>query len=97
LYLEGLAGGEFEPVFRVLVGETAALSPSSILKLKADWQQEYETWKKRPLRGRFVYLYAAAHERQQAAACAGERALPRFQVGAAAELELARLHLLYVN
>src|SRR5262249_31323723 len=34
------------------------LSPSSILKLKADWQQEYEAWKKRPLRGRYVYLYA---------------------------------------
>jgi transposase-like protein len=40
------------------VGETAALSPSGILKLKADWQQEYEAWKKRPLRGRYVYLYA---------------------------------------
>ena len=37
LYLEGLASGDFEPVFRALVGETAALSPSSILKLKADW------------------------------------------------------------
>ncbi len=58
LYLEGLASGDFEPVFCALVGETAALSPSSILKLKADWQQEYETWKKRPLRGRYVYLYA---------------------------------------
>jgi putative transposase len=58
LYLEGLASGDFEPVFRALVGETAALSASSILKLKADWQQEYETWKKRPLRGRYVYLYA---------------------------------------
>ncbi len=58
LYLEGLASGDFEPVFRALVGETAALSPSSILKLKADWQQEYEAWKKRPLRGRYVYLYA---------------------------------------
>ena len=58
LYLEGLASGDFEPVFRALVGETAALSPSSILKLKADWQQEYEAWKKRALRGRYVYLYA---------------------------------------
>jgi putative transposase len=58
LYLEGLASGDFEPVFRALVGETAALSPSSILKLKADWQQEYEAWKKRPVRGRYVYLYA---------------------------------------
>ena len=47
LYLEGLSSGDFEPVFRALVGETAALSPSSILKLKEDW-----------LRGRFVYLYA---------------------------------------
>jgi len=58
LYLEGLASGDFEPVFRALVGETAALSPSSILKLKADWQQEYEAWKTRALRGRYVYLYA---------------------------------------
>jgi hypothetical protein len=58
LYLEGLSSGDFEPVFRALVGETAALSPSSILKLKAEWQQEYETWKQRPLRGRYVYLYA---------------------------------------
>lgn len=58
LYLEGLSSGDFELVFRALVGETAALSPNSILKLKADWQQEYESWKKRPLRGRYVYLYA---------------------------------------
>lgn len=58
LYLEGLSSGDFEPVFRALVGETAALSPSSILKLKEEWQREYETWRKRPLRGRYVYLYA---------------------------------------
>jgi hypothetical protein len=36
LYLEGLAGGDFEPVFRALVGETAALSPRCVLKLKTD-------------------------------------------------------------
>jgi putative transposase len=53
-----LASGDFEPVYRALVGETAALSPSSILKLKADWQQEYAAWKNRPLRGTYVYLYA---------------------------------------
>lgn len=58
LYLEGLASGDFEPVFRALVGETAALSPTSILRLKEEWQQEYTTWKKRPLRGRYVYLFA---------------------------------------
>ena len=58
LYLEGLSSGDFEPVFRALVGETAALSASSIVRLKEEWQQEYETWKKRPLRGRYVYLFA---------------------------------------
>src|SRR5579871_3168320 len=58
LYLEGLASGDFEPVFRALVGETAALSPSSIVRLKEEWQQEYQTWKKRPLRGQYVYLFA---------------------------------------
>jgi transposase-like protein len=58
LYLEGLASGDFEPVFRALVGETAALSPTSILRLKEEWQQEYQVWKKRPLRGHYVYLYA---------------------------------------
>ena len=30
LYLEGLASGDFEPIFRALVGETAALSASRI-------------------------------------------------------------------
>ena len=58
LYLEGLSSGDFEPVFRALVGETAALSASSIVRLKEEWQQEYETWKKRRLRGRYVYLFA---------------------------------------
>ena len=34
LYLEGLATGDFEPVFRELVGETTALSASAVVKLK---------------------------------------------------------------
>ena len=58
LYLEGLSSGDFEPIFRALVGETAALSPTSIVRLKEEWQQEYATWKKRSLRGRYVYLFA---------------------------------------
>src|SRR5205823_4327348 len=32
LYLEGLSTGDFEPVFRNLLGETAPLSPSSIVR-----------------------------------------------------------------
>src|SRR6202043_2061445 len=35
LYLEGLATGDFEPVFRELVGETTASSPSTVVRLKA--------------------------------------------------------------
>lgn len=36
LYLEGLAAGDFEPVFQELVGETAALSPNAIARLRTD-------------------------------------------------------------
>ena len=38
LYLEGLSTGDFEPVFRELVGETAALSPNAIVRLKSKWE-----------------------------------------------------------
>jgi putative transposase len=58
LYLEGLATGDFEPVFRALVDETVALSPSSILRLKEEWKAEYQTWRQRPLTERYLYLYA---------------------------------------
>jgi transposase-like protein len=58
LYLEGLASGDFEPVFRALVGSTAALSPNSILRLKQEWGQEYQLWRARPLTERYAYLFA---------------------------------------
>jgi transposase-like protein len=58
LYLEGLATGDFEPVFRELVGATAALSPASILRLKQEWEDEYRLWRGRPLTERYVYVFA---------------------------------------
>jgi len=58
LYLEGLSSGDFEPVFRALVGATAALSPNSILRLKQEWAQEYQLWRARPLTERYAYLFA---------------------------------------
>jgi transposase-like protein len=73
LYLEGLATGDFEPVFRELVGSTAALSPSSILRLKQEWKDEYRVWRCRPLTERYVYLFAdglylkAGQEREKTA------------------------------
>lgn len=58
LYLEGLSSGDFEPVFRALVGGTAALSPTSILRLREEWEMEYRAWRGRPLSDRYVYAWA---------------------------------------
>jgi putative transposase len=59
LYLEGLATGDFEPVFRELVGETTALSPTAIVRLKERWAQEYASWKRRSLAvHQYAYLWA---------------------------------------
>ena len=43
LYLDGLATGDFEPVFRELVGETTALSASAMVKLKECWAEVSKT------------------------------------------------------
>jgi putative transposase len=59
LYLEGLATGDFEPVFRALVGETTALSANAVVRLKERWAEEYAAWKRRPLgEHRYAYLWA---------------------------------------
>jgi len=58
LYLEGLSSGDFEPAFRSLLGERAPLSPNTVLRLKHEWQADYEAWRKRPLTERYVYLWA---------------------------------------
>jgi len=49
LYLHGLAQGDFELALRGLLGEGAPLSPSSIERLRAKWQLEYEAWRSRRL------------------------------------------------
>ena len=59
LYMEGLSTGEFEPVFRELVGETAALSPNAIVRLKQRWEEEYRSWRGRMLAEyRYAYIWA---------------------------------------
>lgn len=59
LYLHGLAPGDFEFALRGLSGEGAPLSPASVLRLKTQWQVEYEAWKQRRLDGlEVVYLWA---------------------------------------
>jgi putative transposase len=49
LYLPGLALGDFDLALRGLLGEAAPLSSTSLARLKAQWQLEYETWKRRRL------------------------------------------------
>src|SRR6476620_4691418 len=59
LYLLGLALGDFELALRGLLGDGAPLSPASLLRLKAQWQTEYEAWKQRRLDDlEVVYLWA---------------------------------------
>lgn len=49
MYLHGLAKGDFELALRGLLGEGAPLSASSIDRLTAKWQLEYEQWKQQDL------------------------------------------------
>jgi putative transposase len=59
LYLHGLAQRDFDLALRGLLGDGAPLSASSIARLKAHWQAEYESWRQRSL-GELdvVYLWA---------------------------------------
>src|SRR5262249_2700855 len=49
LYLHGLAQGDFELALRGLLGVGAPLSASSVARLTASWQAEYDTWRRRRL------------------------------------------------
>jgi len=49
LYLHGLAEGDFDLALRGLLGEEAALSASTVARLKSKWQAELSAWKTRPL------------------------------------------------
>ena len=44
LFIEGLATRDFEPALRCLMGEEAALSPSTIVRLNSKFRREYEEW-----------------------------------------------------
>jgi len=56
LYLEGLSTGDFEPVFRQLLGETAPLSPNTIVRLKEEWEDEYKGLEDQAAEGRLLRL-----------------------------------------
>ena len=49
LYLHGLAQGDFDLALRGLLGEEAALSASTVSRLKEKWRSELEVWQSRSL------------------------------------------------
>jgi putative transposase len=59
LYLRGLSTGDFKAALPVLLGEAATgLSPTTITRLTATWEAEYQTWRTRNLaESDFVYVW----------------------------------------
>jgi putative transposase len=60
LYLKGVSTGDFSEALAALLGPDAkGLSPNTVTRLKAVWQQEYDAWNKRSLVGKhYVYVWA---------------------------------------
>jgi len=59
LFVEGLATRDFEPSLRLLVGQDAPLSPSTISRLTKRFKGQYETFDRQDLSDRtFVYIWA---------------------------------------
>jgi transposase-like protein len=60
LYLKGISSGDFSEALTALVGPTAAgLSASTIVRLKASWEDEFQQWNRRSLAGQqYVYVWA---------------------------------------
>jgi transposase-like protein len=60
LYLKGVSSGDFSEALAALLGPDApGLSATTVTRLKAIWQQDFETWTRRSLAGRhYVYVWA---------------------------------------
>ncbi|HFK9858443.1 TPA: IS256 family transposase [Legionella pneumophila] len=58
LYLKGISTNDFIEVLKPLIGEVKNLSPGVISRLKATWEQEYASWRKRDMTGKhYVYFW----------------------------------------
>ena len=60
LYLKGISTGDFGAALQALLGpEARGLSATTITRLKAVWEQEYQDWSKRSLAHRsYAYVWA---------------------------------------
>jgi len=62
LYLKGVSTGDFHEALQAILGANApGLSATTITRLKATWETEFEAWNARSLHGeRYVYVWADA-------------------------------------
>ena len=58
LYLHGLSSGDFQQCFQGIFGSSACLSQTSVLRMKKQWEEEYDLWKKRRLENEYLYVWA---------------------------------------
>ena len=56
LYLHGLSSGDFQQCFQGILGDSAPLSQTSVLRMKKDWEAEYHLWRKRRLEKEYLYI-----------------------------------------
>lgn len=59
LYLRGVSTGDFTDALSAILGEGApGLSATTVVRLKAAWEEEQREWSRRSLRGkRYVYIW----------------------------------------
>ena len=59
LYLKGVSTGDFSEALKALLGVDApGLSATTVTRLKAVWEEEFEEWSKRSLAGKqYVYVW----------------------------------------
>jgi len=60
LYLRGLSTGDFTEALGMLLGpEAAGFSASTIVRLLKVWQDDYQAWRRRSLKGKdYIYVWA---------------------------------------
>jgi putative transposase len=60
LYLKGVSTGDFGDALKALVGpECPGLSATTVTRLKAVWEEEFQEWNKRSFEGKqYVYVWA---------------------------------------
>lgn len=59
LYLKGVSTGDFSEALQAILGPDAkGLSPSAVVRLKKVWEDEYQAWATRSLKGRrYAYFW----------------------------------------